>query len=211
MSAKFVRRKHLEEQLHVVPESLEDNQTVARVVKLHGSNIVEVETPKRSAGHANANDGDGDGRDDESEGLACCLCLLPAKFSKRFWIKRGNFVVIEFTVGEDHGKRSTEGKIKGSITHILYPDQVKELKKAGDLWPAVFNESEEEVVERRGPRQATGADGGGEGIGGGSEGEGDSSDSDSDGLPPLPPNPNRPKGYYSRDDDDDDSESESSS
>ena len=39
------RRKHLEEQMLVTP-TVEENQTVARVVKLHGSNIVQVEFPK---------------------------------------------------------------------------------------------------------------------------------------------------------------------
>ena len=41
-------------------------------------------------------------------------------------MKRGNFVVIEFTVAKDH---SSSNKIKGTITHILYPDQVKKLRK----------------------------------------------------------------------------------
>ena len=56
-------------------------------------------------------------------------CLLPAKFSKRFWIKRGNFVVIEFTVANDG---TSEGKSRGTITHILYPDQLKRLRREGN-------------------------------------------------------------------------------
>ena len=67
----------------------------------------------------------------DDDDLEECLCLLPAKFSKRFWVKRGNFVVIEFTVSKDH---STSGKIKGSITHVLYGDQVKQLKKDKNVW-----------------------------------------------------------------------------
>lgn len=114
------RRKHLEEQMLSAPE-LQEGQAIARVVKLHGSNIVEVETPKVTE----------KGLSSDEDDLEECLCLLPAKFSKRFWVKRGNFVVIEFTVAKDH---STGGKIKGTITHILYPDHVKELKKDRSLW-----------------------------------------------------------------------------
>merc|ERR1711934_337217 len=106
------RRKHLEQQMQEVPE-MDVNHSVARVVKLHGTNIVQVEAP-------------GPGPSGELDALEECLCLLPAKFSKRFWVKRGNFVVIEFTVAKDH---SSSNKIKGTITHILYPDQVKKLRK----------------------------------------------------------------------------------
>ena len=103
-----------------VPE-MDENHAFARVVKLHGTNIVQVETPSPSnAGGASAAGEDG------GTGLEECLCLLPAKFLKRFWVKRGNFVVIEFTVAKDRGSAD---KIKGTITHILYPDQLKRLKK----------------------------------------------------------------------------------
>ena len=119
MSSKWNRRKHLEEQMDEVPELDPENQAFARVVKLHGTNIVQVETPTTSSG-ATGEDG----------GLQECLCLLPAKFSKRFWIKRGNFVVIEFTVANDG---TSEGKIRGTITHILYPDQLKRMRREGNV------------------------------------------------------------------------------
>ena len=38
------RRKHLEQQMQEVPE-MDVNHSVARVVKLHGTNIVQVEAP----------------------------------------------------------------------------------------------------------------------------------------------------------------------
>lgn len=140
MSGRHRRRKHLEQALKEVP-TIEDGQTVARVVSLRGSNVVEVETP-RCASHADADRvGSGGGVDvgpsgqgDDDAGSSCCLCLLPAKFSKRFWVKRGNFVVIEFTVEPDPAK-----KIKGTILHVLCEEQVRELRKqGGSVWPEEF-------------------------------------------------------------------------
>ena len=174
------RRKHLEEQMLVVPD-LEDNQSIARVVKLHGSNIVQVETPKMLEA----------GPSKDTDDLEECLCLLPAKFSKRFWVKRGNFVVIEFTVDKDH---STSGKIKGTITHVLYGDQVKQLKKNKSIWPEVFTEeTESTTLSNEHP------------MDGKDDLEGSSEEEE---LPPLPPNPNKPKGYVPREEE---SDSESSS
>jgi probable RNA-binding protein EIF1AD len=178
----------LEEQMLVTP-TVEENQTVARVVKLHGSNIVQVESPKTN--------GDGSRSKDEAD-LEECLCLLPAKFSKRFWVKRGNFVVIEFTVSKEH---STSGKIKGSITHVLYGDQVKQLKKDKSVWPEDFTD---EVLPEEG--KAVGNLEPAENK----EYRDDDEDSSSDEGPPLPPNPNRPKGYVPRKTGDSDTESTSS-
>jgi len=173
-----------------VPE-MDENHAFARVVKLHGTNIVQVETPSTR--------GEAEG-DDNDEGLVECLCLLPAKFSKRFWVKRGTYVVIEFTVAKDH---SSSGKIKGTITHILYPDQLKRLRKDESVaWPEVF--TEEEAGEAQGSAFWGGSSRGEEPVDEGSD------SCDSDGLPPLPRNPNRPKGYRpGEEDSDSDSDSDS--
>ena len=62
------------------------------------------------------------------------LVSMPTKFRKSVWIKRGDFVIVE---------PITEGdKVKAEIIHILFPDQIKELKR-NKQWPEVFAKSEE--------------------------------------------------------------------
>ena len=102
------RRKHIEEASYQLTIQLEEGETIARVIKV-SSNLVEVE---------NAND-------------TKCLVLLPKKFNKRFWLKVGSFVIIEL---DDEKQDPTNRKIKGTITRILYPDQIRELKKQDGVW-----------------------------------------------------------------------------
>lgn len=56
------------------------------------------------------------------------IVLMPAKFNKLLWIRRGEYVIVE--------RRETAGeKIFGTITHILYPHQIRHLRSEG-LWCA---------------------------------------------------------------------------
>jgi len=118
---------------HVTSEALESfpvpegDQKIVRVTGIRGSNIVEVEYP------------DG-GR---------ILCLLPAKFKKRIWIKRGNFLIIEPFAELFKHTRTSEAintKLKGRIVHILLKDQVKYLQKMDDVWPVKFLDTKEETI-----------------------------------------------------------------
>lgn len=58
------------------------------------------------------------------------LALLPAKFRKKLWIRRGNFVIIERT---PQAEGSGKGKISGSIEAVLSHDDVNEIRQRG-LW-----------------------------------------------------------------------------
>jgi probable RNA-binding protein EIF1AD len=65
------------------------------------------------------------------------LCILPTKFRKLVFIKRGDFVIVETSVGYDAQEEATadkEGGVRCIVKHILYKDQIKNLK-AKDLWP----------------------------------------------------------------------------
>jgi probable RNA-binding protein EIF1AD len=54
------------------------------------------------------------------------LASLPPKFQKTVWIKKGSFVIIELY-------QSTT-KIEAEIVHILFKDDIKNLKQK-KLWP----------------------------------------------------------------------------
>ena len=77
------------------------------------------------------------------------LALLPSKFVKCIWIKRGDFVLISvpeestFVPPSDTGNKSQprpKDKVQFMISHILSRPQCKHLRSKG-LWPAAFSES----------------------------------------------------------------------
>jgi len=98
------------------------------------------------------------------------LCLLPSKFNKKLWIRKGGLVVVEETVLE-----ATDAKVTGSIVHVLYPDQIKALRRRGvdipDFGCAAAAAAAIEAPEAPQP-------------------EGHDSDSDAGSLPDVHVNPN---------------------
>jgi hypothetical protein len=56
--------------------------------------------------------------------------LLPAKFNKKLWVKRGGFLIV--ALGDAGGTQS----VKGTIVHVLYEDDVRRLKSMPDVWCA---------------------------------------------------------------------------
>lgn len=95
------------------------------------------------------------------------LAILPTKFRKLVWVKRGDYVIVncgndddddndDADVKDEERNRivdtatttstyTTKGEEKGGIRyiiqHVLYKDQVKHLKDAG-LWPSVFSRND---------------------------------------------------------------------
>ncbi len=58
------------------------------------------------------------------------LALLPARFNKKLWVRRGGYLIIE-----DSPEASADGgAVTGSIITVLYEDQVKQLKKLPGVW-----------------------------------------------------------------------------
>lgn len=108
------RKSVMESYLNEVPE-LEEGQLIAKVIASRGSNILEITA---STG-------------EES------LAMLPTKFRKLIWVKRGDFVVVSGSSGDVTIATGQEGKVKYSIVHILSQDHIKELKKKG-TWPGSF-------------------------------------------------------------------------
>ncbi|KAG1680995.1 hypothetical protein FOA52_009954 [Chlamydomonas sp. UWO 241] len=106
------RRKHVT--LGLLDEvHLGEGQSVARVEAARGGNLIEVELRN--------------GRN--------TLVLMPAKFIKKLWVRKGGFVVIEQQAEAEEAGH----KVTGTIATILYEEHIKELKKQG-VWPIEFDE-----------------------------------------------------------------------
>ncbi|ONK61768.1 uncharacterized protein A4U43_C08F33390 [Asparagus officinalis] len=108
-------RKNLKKASEKDAVSLGEGQSVMQVVSLRGSNLIEVM---------------------DSKGIKS-LALFPAKFQRSFWIKRGNFVIVD---GSGMHKALESGnKITCMVSQILFHDQVRNLAKSSD-WPAIFRD-----------------------------------------------------------------------
>lgn len=90
-----------------------DSQRVAVVLRSHGSNILEV----------------------QCEGGDIGLAMLPTKFRKLVWVKRGDAVLLSGAEGSFTTSAGTEGRVRYIIDTVLYPDQLKNLRTTG-RWPA---------------------------------------------------------------------------
>ncbi|XP_055640850.1 probable RNA-binding protein EIF1AD [Toxorhynchites rutilus septentrionalis] len=91
-----------------------ENQTIVRVVASRGNNLHEVEPAV-----------DGEER---------FLVSMPGKFRKNFWIKRGDFVLVE-PIEEGN-------KVKAEICRILNAEHIKVFEAAG-VWPKRFTKKRE--------------------------------------------------------------------
>ncbi|XP_010931384.1 uncharacterized protein [Elaeis guineensis] len=162
---KNLRRATEEEGL-----SLQEGQSIMQVVSLRGSNVIEVM---------------------DAKGVKY-LALFPAKFQRSFWIKKGNFVVVDES-GREKALESGS-KIVCMVSRVLFHDQVRKLEKSPE-WPAIFRtivaDDSKSLVQRP--------------TSGGEEG---SNSDDEDGLPPLEANlnRNRPVELYSDSDSGSDSD-----
>jgi len=113
-------RKHVKAVALEAYPTPEDGQAIVRVFALRGGNILEVEYPSTER----------------------ILCLLPARFHKIIWVKRGNYVIVEpFTELIPKGGKDIQAKVKGRVVHVLLHDHVKNLRKT-NLWPQEWNEED---------------------------------------------------------------------
>jgi probable RNA-binding protein EIF1AD len=111
-------RKHLTDSvLHDLPEP-KDDERIAKVVSTRGLNQFDILIASSASSI-----------DEERKPQ---LAILPTKFHKLVWVKRGDFVIVQ--TGSDKDTKQDEGGIRYIITHILYKDQVKHLKSK-NLWP----------------------------------------------------------------------------
>lgn len=102
--------------LNDFPEPQEDEK-VAKVVATRGSNQFDILLPSTNTDHHSTPQ----------------LAILPTKFRKLVWVKRGDFVIV-MTATNGKGEENDSGGIRFIISHILYKEQIKHLKTK-DLWP----------------------------------------------------------------------------
>lgn len=122
------------------------------------------------------------------------LMLLPAKFHRKIWIRKGSYVIAELLADHENVGES----VCGRIARVLMQDDVKYLKSMEGVWPERFAESpgvedvekdmdslglEEHTVsqEVKGLLSPTTEDGLGTDDAGGDDGN----SSEEDGLPPI--------------------------
>ncbi|KAI8471821.1 MAG: hypothetical protein J3K34DRAFT_520188 [Monoraphidium minutum] len=188
------------------------DESIVRALGARGGNIVEVEHP--------------DGR--------ATLVLMPARFNKKLWVRRGGFLIIDESA---EAQEDASSRVTGTIVSVLYDEHVRKLQKLPGVWPPEFQagsskaaavaaeeEEEEEDEDDEGEEEggapelvglpgaaAAAAAAGGRG-GGGGEGEGDDDTSSEDSLEPLHQNSNRKVIYYevseSEEEEDDDGDGE---
>ncbi|OQS06673.1 hypothetical protein THRCLA_01300 [Thraustotheca clavata] len=91
----------------------EAGECIVQVKALRGGNLFEVATPSGDTG----------------------LAMLPTKYRKLIWIRRNDFLIVSGVADKK------AGAVNFSVEHILYKDQIKNLK-AKKLWPDVFVEEE---------------------------------------------------------------------
>eukprot|EP00013_Stygamoeba_regulata_P000441 CAMPEP_0177629662 /NCGR_PEP_ID=MMETSP0447-20121125/789_1 /TAXON_ID=0 /ORGANISM="Stygamoeba regulata, Strain BSH-02190019" /LENGTH=151 /DNA_ID=CAMNT_0019131001 /DNA_START=18 /DNA_END=470 /DNA_ORIENTATION=- len=106
-------RKHVAlNTLNNFPEPDADN-VVVQVVESRGTNQLLVKFPSGDT----------------------TLALVPSKFLKKIWMKRGDYVLVRPVHGDDN----RNSKVLAVIEHVLYKEQIKHIKSAG-LWPAEFDD-----------------------------------------------------------------------
>ncbi|MCO5582752.1 hypothetical protein L7F22_036651 [Adiantum nelumboides] len=122
----------------------------------------------------------------EDEVFASTLCLLPAKFNKTLWIRKGSFALVE--EGDREGALESGNKVTGVICQVLFGEQIRALKRSL-TWPAAFEDSkmmrdsENEGINSKDSTVKTSNSGG-------------SCSEHDDDLPPLKSNQNRrPMGF----------------
>eukprot|EP01029_Cantina_marsupialis_P027573 TRINITY_DN773035_c0_g1_i1.p2 TRINITY_DN773035_c0_g1~~TRINITY_DN773035_c0_g1_i1.p2 ORF type:complete len:190 (+),score=43.37 TRINITY_DN773035_c0_g1_i1:60-572(+) len=96
-----------------------ETQSVVVVNGTRGSNIFEVTT----------------------ETGEVSLALLPTKFRKLIWVKRGSFLIVSTPTGDYKCSSGRIGKVRYIIDSILTDDQVKHLKEK-NMFPKCFFEKE---------------------------------------------------------------------
>jgi len=98
----------------------EEGEIVARVIGSRGGNVIEIICG------------------DNTEGLA----VMPQKFRKLVWVKRGDFVIVSGASTDIEVTKGNGGAIRYRVKYILYKDQIRHIKKVG-VWPSLFSEGEE--------------------------------------------------------------------
>ena len=108
--------------LHGLP-NLGPSDSIAAIVKGAGSNLFEVVFSDGS--HT--------------------LAMLPSKFRKLVWLKRGDYVIVSGADGTTQTARGTAGAVTANVEHILYADAVRHLRVNGQ-WPIGLERERDAII-----------------------------------------------------------------
>ncbi|CAE7645613.1 eif1ad [Symbiodinium microadriaticum] len=98
----------------------EENDSICRVTGSRGTNLFELEL---------------------SGGGGLELAMLPNKFKKLIWVRRGDFVIAASAVDDCTTATGEDVKVKYMIKHILSKEQIKHIVDIG-IWPEDFEVKE---------------------------------------------------------------------
>lgn len=115
MKRKSKYRKHVETSILEDLPVPEGDEVLVVVVGQRGGNLVEVKPIK----------------DETNEGIS--LCMLPSKFRKLVWVRRGTVLIASRALDDYETAKKEKGKVKYTVNHILFQDQIKHLIKTNHL------------------------------------------------------------------------------
>lgn len=96
-----------------------EGEMVVQVVGTRGSNVLEINLPSGEKS----------------------LAMLPTKFRKLIWVKRGDFLIVAGAAGEASVASGEDAKVRHMVQHILNKDNIKHLQLEGK-WPTAFEVKE---------------------------------------------------------------------
>lgn len=114
-------RKTLTEEFLYGSREPSEHEHIAQILGMRGSNLFEIQFPNEEQ----------------------ALTFLPMKFRKLIWVKRGDYVIVSGAEGDITTTDGGKGAVKFMIEHILYKDQIKNLKDKS-LWPFETKDEDEE-------------------------------------------------------------------
>lgn len=122
--------------LNAFPEpNFAEGERIAQVAGSRGGNILEIFVAPSPDNNDNTS----------TTPCQLELALLPTKFRKLIWVKRGDFLIVggdETTAADEQPiHKSQQHKVRYMVRHILYSDQIKHLKSLkSSIWPSQFDE-----------------------------------------------------------------------
>jgi len=174
------RKQVTDSVLHEFPEP-GPSQRIAIVLRGHGTNLLEVAAAVPHADTDAAAPPAVGGSGGEDAGVAAGtwrdipdtvvgMAMLPTKFRKLVWVKRGDPVIVTEAAGEFETAAGSAGGVRFLVDHVLYEPQVAHLRKVG-VWPAQLDAVIAAAVVTGAPAGAHSAASGGHGkpskLGGG--------------------------------------------
>ncbi|KAK8799237.1 hypothetical protein WA171_005984 [Blastocystis sp. BT1] len=102
----------------------EEGEFIARIIGSRGGNMFEIELANGTKS----------------------LAILPTKFNKLIWMKRGDYVIVSGSEGQFTTASGKQNGVEAMIQHILMKDQINHIKKEG-LWPEVWSETKSKPEE----------------------------------------------------------------